>query len=242
MLEVVSILHFAMPFQSLLASFVQNWRTQLELGFGVNQTCIPIEIRKGIYQGDSLSPALFCLCLFPICLALKRFQGYSLGKPRCRDSQCAITHLYYIDDLKIYSSSRKELERMHMITVLSDVSTEAGLQFCVEKSNVCIIERGKIADPSDGTEVNAIDSIEHIDPDRPYKYLSVLQTSRPHTDDVVDKVSNKCLKRANIVWSSDLSGFHKVKAHNTWAVPVVSYIMPTLKIPVTTIRDLDTKV
>ena len=87
MLEVVSILHFAMPFQSLLASFVQNWCTQLELGFGVNQTCIPIDIRKGIYQGDSLSPALFCLCLFPIGLALKRFQGYSPGKPYYRQGR-----------------------------------------------------------------------------------------------------------------------------------------------------------
>ena len=60
-------------------------------------------------------------------------------------------------------------------------------------------------DSSDGTEVNAIESIEHIDPDKPYKYLGVLQTSRPHTDVVVDKVSNECLRRANIVWSSDFT-------------------------------------
>ena len=237
MLEVVSILRFAEPFQLLLASLVQNWCTNLELGFGVNQTCIPIAIRKGIYQGDSLSPALFCLCLFPISLALKRFQGYSPGKPRFRDSQCAITHLYYIDDLKMYSSSRKELERM--LTVLSDVSGEVGLQFCAEKSNICVIERGKIVNSSDGPGVNGI---EHIDPDRPYKYLGILQTSGPHTAAVIEKVSDECLRRANIVWSSDLSAFHKVKAHNTWAVPVVSYVMPILKIPVTTIRNLDTKV
>jgi len=33
-------------------------------------------------------------------------------------------------DLKMYSSSRKELERM--IGMLSDVSGEVGLQFCAE--------------------------------------------------------------------------------------------------------------
>ena len=108
------------------------------MGFGTSQTTIPIEIRKGIYQGDSLSPTLFCLCLFPISLVLKKFQGYSPGKPHRRDSQCAITHLYYIDDLKMYSSSRKEVERM--ITVLRDVSGEVGLQFYVEKSKICVIE------------------------------------------------------------------------------------------------------
>ena len=116
MLEVVSILQFAEPFQLLFASLVQNWCTCLELGFGASQTSTPIEIRKGIFQGDSLSPALFCLCLFPISLAMKKLQEYSPGKPQCRDSQCAITHLYYIDDLKMYSSLRKGLERM--ITVL----------------------------------------------------------------------------------------------------------------------------
>jgi len=79
MLEVVSILQLAKPFQLLLASLVQNWCTCLELGFGASQTSTPIEIRKGIFQGDSLSPALFCLCLFPISLALKKFQGYSPG-------------------------------------------------------------------------------------------------------------------------------------------------------------------
>jgi len=94
-------------------------------------------------------------------------------------------------------------------------------------------------DSSDGDVINGI---EHIDPDKPYKYLGILQTSGPHTDAVVEKVSNECLRRANIVWSSALSGLHKVKAHNTWAVPVVSYVMPALKIPVTIIRNLDTKV
>jgi len=81
------------------------------------------------------------------------------------------------------SSSRKELEKM--LTVLSDVSGEVGLQFCAEKSNICVIERRKIVDSSDEPGVNGI---EHIDPDRPYKYLGILQTSGLHTAAVVEKV------------------------------------------------------
>jgi len=45
----------------------------------------------------------------------------------------------------------------------------------------------------------------------PREVLQVLQTSRPHADAVVDRVSSECLRQANIVWSSDLSEFHKVK-------------------------------
>jgi len=47
----------------------------------------------------------------------------------------------------MYTSSRKELERM--FTVLSDVSSEIGLQFCAEKSNIYVTEHGKIVDSSD---------------------------------------------------------------------------------------------
>jgi len=112
------------------------------------------------------------------------FQGYSPGKPSCRDSQCAITHLYYIDNSKVYSSSRKELERM--IGVLSDVSGEIGMQFCAEKCNICVIEQ---VNPNDLSGVDAINGIEHIDPDKPYRYLGVLQTSRPHTDAEINVMS-----------------------------------------------------
>ena len=73
----------------------------------------------------------------------------------------------------------------------------------VLKRAVCVIEQEKIVDSSDGDVVNGI---EHIDPDKPYKYLGILQTSGPHTDTVVEKISNECLRRANIVWSSALSG------------------------------------
>jgi len=48
-----------------------------------------------------------------------------------------LIYITYIDDLKMYSSLRKELERM--ITVLRDVSGEVGLQFCVD---ICVIDCG----------------------------------------------------------------------------------------------------
>ena len=56
-----------------------------------------------------------------------------------------LTYIIIIDDLNAYFSYRKELERM--ITVLRDVGGEIGLQFyTVEKSNICVIESGKIGD------------------------------------------------------------------------------------------------
>jgi len=71
-------------------------------------------------------------------------------------------------------------------------------------------------DSSDGDVINVI---EHIDLDKPFKYLGILQTSGLHTDAIVEKVFNECLRGAKIVWSLALSGF---KANHTWSVPAVS--------------------
>ena len=61
---------------------------------------------------------------------------------------------------------------------------------------------------------DVVNGIEHIN--LASIYLGILQSSGPHTDAVVEKVFNECLRWANIVWSSALSGLHKAKAHNTY--------------------------
>ena len=61
-------------------------------------------IKIGIFQGDSLSPLLFTMSLNPLS---KEFQktgyGYQL------DEQTKINHLFYVDDLKLYGTSDKQL-------------------------------------------------------------------------------------------------------------------------------------
>ena len=63
-----------------------------------------ITINSGIFQGDSLSPLIFCLALAPLSTLLNNIRyGYAINKRK-------INHLFYMDDLKVYavmmSSSR----------------------------------------------------------------------------------------------------------------------------------------
>ena len=61
-----------------------------------------ISYKRGIFQGDTLSPLLFCLCLVPITNILKRHGfGYKIEETK-------VSNLLYIDDLKIYSKVDKE--------------------------------------------------------------------------------------------------------------------------------------
>ena len=76
---------------------MKNWKTQLihthERGTLMSDN---INIKKGIFQGDSLSPLLFCISLITLSLKLI-FLGYGY---KIRTER--ITHLFYMDDLKLF--------------------------------------------------------------------------------------------------------------------------------------------
>jgi endo-1,4-beta-D-glucanase Y len=64
-----------------------------------------IEIQCGIFQGDSLSPLLFCSCLIPLIEQLKRLNtGYEEHTTNTK-----ISHLLYMDDLKLIGKLKEEL-------------------------------------------------------------------------------------------------------------------------------------
>ena len=76
---------------------MKNWKTQLihthERGTLMSDN---INIKKGIFQGDSLSALLFCISLIALSLELN-FLGYGY---KIRTER--ITHLFYMDDLKLF--------------------------------------------------------------------------------------------------------------------------------------------
>ena len=59
----------------------------------------------GIFQGDSISPLLFCICLLPLTEQLNTLNtGYEEYTTKTK-----ISHLLYTDDLKLIAKSEEEL-------------------------------------------------------------------------------------------------------------------------------------
>jgi len=57
-----------------------------------------VNIRRGILQGDLLSPLLFVIAIIPLTQMLRQCDtGYQLG-----DGHSKINHLLFMDDLKLY--------------------------------------------------------------------------------------------------------------------------------------------
>ena len=82
----------------------------------------PIRIKRGIFQGDSLSPLLFTMSLNPLSQELQNTgYGYQL------DEQTKINHLFYVDDLKLYGTSDNQLTGL--INTLKNVSDDMKMEF-----------------------------------------------------------------------------------------------------------------
>ena len=93
-----------------------------------------VKVKRGIFQGDSLSPLLFCIAIDPLSKLIKKENiGYSLGKSRKRSDKIKdlISHLLFMDDLKLYAEDEKGIERL--IEVVHAFSKDIGMEFGLEK-------------------------------------------------------------------------------------------------------------
>ena len=80
-----------------------------------------LSINSGIFQGDSLSPSLFCMALAPLSSLLN-------GTGHGYDARFGtrIKHLFYTDGLKAYAKNDKEqIGNIHTVKTFSvDISME----------------------------------------------------------------------------------------------------------------------
>jgi hypothetical protein len=86
---------------------MEKWNTTLQLKTKQEVTQSQrIQIRRGIFQGDSLAPLLFCIARIPLTHELNTADcGYQV-----HGAERKISHLLYMDDLKLLSRSEQDLE------------------------------------------------------------------------------------------------------------------------------------
>ena len=82
-----------------------------------------VDIRRSIFQGDSLSPLLFIIIMIPLSILIRRERmGYVFGS----DANL-ISHLLFMDDLKLYRKSASELEKL--VGMVAGYTEDIGMEF-----------------------------------------------------------------------------------------------------------------
>ncbi len=140
-----------------------------------------VDIKRGIFQGDSLSPLLFVLSMIPLSLLLRKVNVcYEWGKKEYK-----LNHLLFMDDLKLFSKNEEQIESLIQTTHI--FSTDIGMGFGIEKCGVLILKRGKIV-RCDGIELPNDELIKEVEQDG-YTYLGIVE---------LDKVKEKEMKEKTI--------------------------------------------
>jgi hypothetical protein len=149
-----------------------------------------IQIKCGTFQGDALSPLLFCVAFNPLSNILERTGfGYTLKSGQ------KIHHLLYMDDLKLYGKKERVIDSL--INIVRIFSDDIGMKFGLEKCTGLVVERGKVKQ-TDGLQLN-IGNIQDVEASQGYTYLEYFKdrktsnrksNPRQHTSTL--KGSSKC--------------------------------------------------
>ena len=187
--------------QRSIELFSKYWATVLELrmtGKVVKST--PVKYNRGLFQGDSLSPLLFCLAIDPISQILNRTKGYSLWHHGERKT---ISHMLHMDDLKIYAGGPDQLREA--MACVEKTSKAISMRFGVRKCVTVHMKKGKVLAGLDNPE-HSENSIKSLEKGTTYKYLGLEQLFEVDDSKVKACLANELRRRLHKVWSSHLNG------------------------------------
>ena len=114
---------------------MEKWKVMLCSG---NSELDEVEIKRGIFQEDSLSPLVFVLALILLSLILRKTKAaYEFSENKEK-----INHLLFMDDLKLYSRSEKGLDSL--VQTVRIFSEDIEMEFGIEKCAMLVMEKRKI--------------------------------------------------------------------------------------------------
>jgi hypothetical protein len=209
------------------------WKTTMMLTYdGRSVKTRPIQVRSGIFQGDSLSPLLFCLCLVPLSTMLNNTgHGYEIYGRK-------ISHLFYMDDLKTFAKHDNQQEGLlQTVKVFSD---DICMQFGLDKCAKATFKKGNLTSTSD-IQPDQDTTKKELNQEDTYKYLGVNEGDGIQHSTMKEKIRKEYYRRVRLAIKSELNAANKIEAINTLAVPVVTYSFNIINWQMKEVKKLDTK-
>ncbi|MEO1764700.1 MAG: reverse transcriptase domain-containing protein [Cyanobacteria bacterium J06629_18] len=218
---------------NFLKVIMKNWKTTLLLQTESETIRTrAIQIKSGIFQGDSLSPLLFCLTLAPLSSLLNNIKkGYKLGGE-------LFNHLLYMDDLKLFAGNNDQLATL--MNVVKDFSDDIKMKFGINKCAKATFHRGKLI-ATEELILNDDTKIRELEHGDIYKYLGIDEGDGIKHNLMKEKIRKEYCRRVRMILRSELNSRNKIEAINILAVPVVIYGFGIINWSISEIQKLDIK-
>ena len=148
-----------------------------------------------------------------------------------------MSHLPYMDDLKLYGKSTAELESL--LNTVKIFSNDTSMEFGLDKCATLAIIKGNVTETQGMNLLN--NNVKGLNLDETCKYLGILQADDIKHKQVKKKTLSEFNKRVRKILKSKLNGSNIIKAINSWAVPIVRYIAGIIDWTQAELENLDQK-
>ena len=180
-----------------------------------DKTTKPIDVQKGVRQGDIISPKLFTNAMEDV------FKTLEWKKCGININGEHISHLRFADDIVVIAESMRDLETM--LNNLSEASQQVGLKMNFDKTKVMINEHVK---PEPITVGNtALEIVQE------YVYLGqTLKLGRLNFGKETDRriqLGWAAFGKLRHIFSSNIPQCLKTKVYNQCVLPVMTYAAET---------------
>ena len=173
-----------------------------------------LHIKRGIFQGDSLSPLLFCMALIPFLNELNnREYGYTIFDAK-------VDHLFYMNDLRIFARNDNELEGLSVTA--KDFSNSIGMTFGIGKCVKVSFLNGLIQKTTD-MKVDINTTTRELEPRKTYKHLGFNEGNGINLSFMKENIRKEYYRRIRLILNTKLNSKNPITAKNTLAIPVVQY-------------------
>ena len=228
--KCMNIFGVAVNVRSFISESMRHWNTELIAG---QSRLGNVKIKRGIFQGDSLSPLLFVMTMIPLTQMLRKTNiFYEVRKKGKR-----INHLLFMDDLKLFAKNVDQIDSL--VNTVRIFSEDIKMEFGLSKCGVLIMKRGKVVE-SDGLCMPDGTMMRNTE-ESGYKYLGSLEADGIKHDEMKEQLKKEYIRRVRNVLKSKLNGGNITSAINSSAVSVVRYGAGIIKWTKNELEELDRK-
>ena len=211
-LECLDMLGIADNVRSFLEKSMKKWK--LLLNSNGSDLC-EVDVNRGIFKGDSLSPLIFVICMIPLSLLLRKVKAsYEWGWKEFK-----LNHLLIMNHLKLFGKSYDQIDSL--VQTVFTFSEDIGMEFGLKKCGVVILKKGKLV-KFDGIHLPNQEIMKEVD-ENGYTYLGVLELDEIKEYEMKIKVTAEYKGRLRLILKSELNGKNKIQTINTWVVALLRY-------------------
>ena len=232
--KIINIYKISPNIIEFLKESMKHWSINLNLHHTSGSIDINhIKIKTGIFQGDSLSPLLFCMCVDPLSKLLNISKtGYRMKE---NGKNITISHLLYMDDLKLYAKSDAELEKQ--LQIVHNFSRDISMEFGLDKCNKVSVKKGRQV-LSGECRIEEV-TISELEAENLYKYLGVEENVQIEHQRMREKLKSEYSLRLGKILKTKLTTKNKIKAINQLAHPVLQYSFGIINWPQKYLNEID---